>query len=114
MDKIINYTGPVDTAEDLIFDKKDGGVRLLQAILLKAVTEVMNQGLIRQDRLQACYWLFLDDNEDELVIRSLALKLFDMDLGYIRRKVISKIGRKEFGRLLVDAISLPEKDKFWA
>jgi len=114
MDIITTYKKTFNPDDEIIFDTKEGGARLLQAILLKAIIEVTNQDLIWHDRLQAAYWLFLDQNEDETVIRSLALKLLNFDLGYVRRKVISKIGKKEYGQLLLEAMQLPEKDKFWA
>jgi hypothetical protein len=114
MDMIATYQKAFDADDDFVFDHKEGGVRLLQAILLKAFIEVTNKELIWHDRLQAAYWLFLDQNEDEVIIRSLALKLLNFDLGYIRRKVIIKIGQKEYGQLLMGAINLSEKDKFWA
>ncbi len=114
MDIITTYKKTFNPDDEVIFDTKEGGARLLQAILLKAIIEVTNQDLIWHDRLQAAYWLFLDQNEDETVIRSLALKLLNFDLGYVRRKVISKIGKKEYGQLLLEAMQLPEKDKFWA
>jgi hypothetical protein len=114
MDIITTYKKAFDVNDEFIFDKSEGGVRLLQSILLKAVVEVTNKDLLWHDRLQAAYWLFLDQNEDEVVIRALALKLLNFDLGYVRRKVIDKIGQKEYGQLLFEAMQLPEKDKFWA
>tara|TARA_R110000787_G_scaffold151639_1_gene265406 strand:- start:1469 stop:1813 length:345 start_codon:yes stop_codon:yes gene_type:complete len=114
MDIITTYKKAFDVNDEFIFDKNEGGVRLLQSILLKAVVEVTNKDLLWHDRLQAAYWLFLDQNEDEVVIRALALKLLNFDLGYVRRKVIDKIGQKEYGQLLFEAMQLPEKDKFWA
>ena len=55
MDIITTYKKTFDVNDEFIFDKSEGGVRLLQSILLKAVVEVTNKDLLWHDRLQAAY-----------------------------------------------------------
>ena len=114
MDVIKSFKKIYDIDDDnLFYDKEEPGARLIVSILLKAIVEAVNKSLPIEDRAKAFYWLILDDDPSDTVIRSIALKLINWDEYSIRRKIVKKIGQEEFFVLMQGAISLPEAKRVW-
>tara|TARA_R110000787_G_scaffold254163_1_gene359457 strand:- start:255 stop:602 length:348 start_codon:yes stop_codon:yes gene_type:complete len=115
MDAIKTFKKMYDIDDDNIcYDKEEPGARLIVSILLKAIVEAVNKSLPIEDRAKAFYWLILDDDPSDTVIRSIALKLINWDEYSIRRKIVKKIGQEEFSLLMRGAVSLPKSNRVWA